>query len=542
MMLLWMLASAAAGAVSTVPHVHTEAWWWGPLGAAVLAHTVWRQPPWRAAACAWAFGTAWMVGGTWWLFISLHRYGGLPAALAAASVAALSAALSLYWALAMGLVARWRTGLARWDVPAFAAAWLAVELARGQWFTGFPWAVSGYAQVDSPLAAWAPWVGVYGLGAWVALIGAAWAWAWGASSLRPERSRVSSTLGAAGPALGVQARAGWRRWRQGQPWPALWPAVWVLVAASSVALLPQAFTRSSGSLSVSLLQTGVAQDEKFDPKRLDRLLDALQIDLRLAQGALVVAPETAVPLLPQDLPASVWADLASPFTGSGGQRAALLGLPLGTALGGYSNSVVAWSAQGHSGPAGAAYRYDKHHLVPFGEFIPWGFRWFVDLMHIPLGDFDRGALVQPSYSFSGQRLAPNICYEDLFGEELARRFHDPLGAPTVLVNLSNIAWFGPTMAIDQHLHISRLRSLELQRPMLRATNTGATAVIDHQGQVRAWLQPQQRGVLEAQAEGREGLTPYAQWAGAYGLLPLWALSVVVLAAAARARRPTGQGH
>ena len=214
---------------------------------------------------------------------------------------------------------------------------------------------------------------------------------------------------------------------------------------------------------------------------------------------------------------------------------------MGTEAGGYSNSVVAWAAAGEKGPAEARYRYDKHHLVPFGEFIPWGFRWFVDLMHMPLGDFDRGAPVQPSYPFAGQRLAPNICYEDLFGEELARRFHDPQGAPTVLVNLSNIAWFGPTVAIDQHLHISRLRSLELQRPMLRATNTGATAVIDHQGQVRAWMEPQVRGVLEAQAEGREGLTPYAQWAGRFGLLPLWGLAGLLLlgaAAAARRSRPT----
>lgn len=538
MMPLWMLASAAAGAMSTVAHVHTEAWWWGPLAAAVLAHTVWRQPPWRAAACGWAFGTAWMVAATWWLFISLHRYGGLPAALAAASVAALGAALSLYWALAMGLVARWRTGRARWDLPAFAAAWLAVELARGQWFTGFPWAASGYAQVDSPLAAWAPWVGVYGLGAWVALIGAAWAWAWGAGGPRHERARFSSALGAAGPAAGVGGPAGRRR---GGPWQRLWPALWVLAAAASVALLPRAFTQSSGSLTVSLLQTGLAQDEKFDPTRLERLLEALRADLHQAQGALVVAPETAVPLLPQDVPASVWSDLADPFTGSGGQRAALLGLPMVTEAGGYSNSVVAWAAAGEKGPAEARYRYDKHHLVPFGEFIPWGFRWFVDLMHMPLGDFDRGAPVQPSYPFAGQRLAPNICYEDLFGEELARRFHDPQGAPTVLVNLSNIAWFGPTVAIDQHLHISRLRSLELQRPMLRATNTGATAVIDHQGQVRAWMEPQVRGVLEAQAEGREGLTPYAQWAGRFGLLPLWGLAGLLLlgaAAAARRSRPT----
>lgn len=105
------------------------------------------------------------------------------------------------------------------------------------------------------------------------------------------------------------------------------------------------------------------------------------------------------------------------------------------------------------------------------------------MMNIPLGDFSRGDVAQPSFVFKGERIAPNICYEDLFGEELARSFVDPDKAPTMMVNLSNIAWFGDTVAIDQHLHISRMRALELSRPMLRATNTGATAIIDAQGQV-----------------------------------------------------------
>ncbi len=524
-----MVWAAAAGALSTLAHVHTEAWWLGPLAAGLLAHIVWRTSVATAAWAAWAFGTAWMVAGTWWLFISMHRYGGLPAPLAALAVFALGAALSLYWALAMGLAARWRTGRARWDVPAFAAAWLLAELARGQWFTGFPWAASGYAQVDSPLAAWAPWVGVYGMGAWVALIGGALAWV-------GHRARLRSRGGLVAPAL-ILLAAGV-------------PGRWGLASSDAPG---GDFTRSTGTLTVSLVQTAIPQDEKFDPGRLERLLDDLATALRQARGALVVVPETAVPLLPQDLPAGLWADLAAPFAGSGGLRAALVGVPLTTAAGGYSNSVVAWgepssAAQGPgaTSPARGAeaaaqslepalppldYRYDKHHLVPFGEFIPLGFRWFVNLMHIPLGDFDRGAVVQASYPFAGQRLAPNICYEDLFGEELAQRFHDSRGAPTMLVNLSNIAWFGPTLAIDQHLHISRLRSLELQRPMLRATNTGATAVIDHRGQVRAWFEPQARGVLEAQAEGREGLTPYAAWAGRLGLWPLWLLGLAFLAAA-----------
>jgi len=107
----------------------------------------------------------------------------------------------------------------------------------------------------------------------------------------------------------------------------------------------------------------------------------------------------------------------------------------------------------------------------------------------------------------------------------------------VLVNVSNIAWFGDTVAIDQHRHISRLRALELQRPMLRATNTGATAVIDHRGQVVQELPRLTRTVLTGRVEGRDGLTPYARWAASWGLWPLVASCLVVLLLAWPRRGP-----
>jgi len=229
-----------------------------------------------------------------------------------------------------------------------------------------------------------------------------------------------------------------------------------------------------------------------------------------------------------------------------------VGLPLGSYEQGYTNS--AWGISPESAARALAatektlpaepgfHRYDKHHLVPFGEFVPPLFRWFIDLMRIPLGDFDRGGLAQAPWAWAGQRLAANICYEDLFGEELAAAFGDPARAPTVLVNLSNIGWFGDTVAIDQHLQISRLRALELGRPMLRATNTGATAVIDHRGVVTHQLPRLTRGRLAATVQGRSGLTPYAQWASRWGLWPLWGLCLAVVALAALRRRSGARGH
>jgi apolipoprotein N-acyltransferase len=290
----------------------------------------------------------------------------------------------------------------------------------------------------------------------------------------------------------------------------------------------------TGRLQVVLLQGNIPQDEKFKrglgvPLALD-WYDAQARAALVRPGArLVVAPETAVPLLPRQLPPDWWPDLRQAVMD--GHSALMIGLPLGSAPGSYTNSVVSVLPE-----VGPAQRYNKQHLVPFGEFIPPLFRWFTDLMRIPLGEFARGAPVQPPLDWAGQRIAPNICYEDLFGEELARGFADPAQAPTVLVNVSNIAWFGDTIAIDQHRQISRLRALELQRPMLRATNTGATVAIDHLGRVTHALPRLTRATLDAEVEGRAGLTPYARWAGRFGLWPLAGLCALVLALAWRQGR------
>jgi apolipoprotein N-acyltransferase len=297
-------------------------------------------------------------------------------------------------------------------------------------------------------------------------------------------------------------------------------------------LLPAGFTTPTGTVEVALLQTDVPQDEKFAAEHLPANLLWVHGELLRATAPLVVAPETAVPLLPDQLKEfapGYWEQLQAHFAVPG--RAALVGVPLGDLERGYTNSVVGLSAA-----VAQPYRYDKWHLVPFGEFIPTGFRWFTNLMNIPLGDFARGVTHPPPFVALGQRFGPNICYEDLFGEELARRFADAGTAPTVLVNISNIGWFGQTIAVDQHLHISRLRSLELQRPMLRATNTGATAVIDHRGAITASLPPHLRGVLTATVEGRDGQTPFATWASRFGLWPLVLAAVAIVALAALSRR------
>lgn len=454
----------------------------------------------QGAVCAWLYSTAWLIGGTGWTYVSLHRYGELPAWLSALSVLALSLFLSTFLAAAAWCWVAWRRQQALVDALAWAGLWLLAEVTRALIFTGFPWAASGYGLVDVGWRLAAPWVGVYGLGAaWAGVV------AWVVLSWRQRQRHPGQMRAVAGPALSMLALGATLIW---QP-------------TSSVST----FTRAVGRpLSVTLLQGNVPQDEKFVPELQVPMLIWYARELVQASTDLVLAPETAVPLLPSQLPDDYWSGLVKAFQAPG--RHALFGVPLGSFQSGYTNSVAGMSAQAAQMPEGF-YRYNKHHLVPFGEFIPLGFHWFVEMMNMPLGDFARGPVVSPSFDVSGQRVAPTICYEDLYGEEIAARFVDESKAPTVLANVSNLAWFGEDVAIFQHQQIARMRSLEFQIPTIRATNTGATMIVDHDGRIVQRLKPNTRGSLVGAVQGYEGVTPYAWWAGRWGLWPLVLLGLMV---------------
>ncbi len=458
----------------------------------------------QAFGRAWIFAFAWLAASIWWLFISMHRYGGLSAPLAGLAVALMAAGLAMFYAIAAYVYhAACKTGtgvLPR--AAAFAAVWVLAEIVRGTLWTGFPWGAVGYAHLDSLLQYWAPWIGVYGLcavSAFLAMIVAA-----ERKDSRPASRHTQLVIVAIAAALGY---------------------TWF----TSPSQRPNAEGQTASPISVTLLQGNIPQDLKFG-QGVSRALHDYREALLSSRSDLVVTPETAIPLIQQQMPERYWAQLEQHF--STGSQAALIGLPIASrsAQGQlqYSNSAVALMPQ-VSPAATANYQYDKHHLVPFGEFVPPFFQWFVRMMNIPLGEFARGHTAQPSLLFKGERIAPNICYEDLFGEELARRFADPKQAPTIMVNLSNIAWFGDTVAIDQHLNISRMRALELGRPMLRATNTGATAIINAQGQVTHRLPSAVQGALTAEVYGVHGaLTPYARWVSVWGLWPLAGLAVLTL--------------
>lgn len=476
--------------------------WWLQILALSVLHGLLRgaASTRQAAWLGWWFSLAWLAGTIAWLYTSMHRFGGLSAPVAMLAVLALAAGLALYYAGAAACYRHFEGSHAVTNAGLFASLWLLAEMGRGVLLTGFGWGAIGYAHLSGPLSPWIAWIGLYGVSALAAMAAALLSQSWErATHVSPGRNRLKSAL--------------------------------VLAALVLTGLvLPQTSGSNTGALDVTLLQGNIDQDAKFDnsqgvPKSLNWYAEQLQAN----ESALVITPETALPVLPGQLPEGYWARLQARY--AKGEQAALIGMPMGSLAQGYSNAVIGLKP-GQSQP----WRYDKQHLVPFGEFIPPLFRWFTNLMAIPLGDFQRGSLVQPTFDWQGQRLAASVCYENLFSEEMAAQFRQASTAPTVLFNVSNLAWFGEHLAMEQHLNIARMRALEFDRPFLLATNTGITAIVDHRGQVLQRAPAHQAVALRGLVEGRAGLTPYATWMARWGLWPLVLLALAMVLGLSRLRR------
>ena len=536
---LWPVAAAlAAGALNVFAFAPFGVWPLQIACTALLFALVMRAPSVRAAALlGWMYSFTWTAAGVWWLYISLHDLGGLPAVITVAAIALLALGLGLIVGLATG-GARWlqqRSGASRNAtlLLILPALWMLAEWTRSWIFTGFPWLSTGYAHTAAPLAGFAALIGVYGVGWCAALVAAAIVLYFSARAgySAPTRPPLPPL-----PPLPLPPTSG------GQRLLTLLLIVGPLLAGQT--LRSVAWTTPQGQpITVRLLQGNMAQEMKFDQSQLGNMLGVYQAMITAAPADLIATPETAVPVTAQQVPPDYLPGLANFARQSGSHL--LIGMPISDSPADYTNGLLVYDprapAAGPTSPTiptsptstastartdnaasitstpgiGTPYRYDKHHLVPFGEFIPHGFHWFVALMHIPLGDLTRGAVLQPPFPVRDQWVLPNICYEDLFGEEIAAqiraRSERNLPMPTMLLNISNIAWFGDSIALPQHLQISQMRTLETGRPMLRATNTGATAVIGAHGQVQAELQPFTRGVLSATVQGYGGLTPFIRF-------------------------------
>lgn len=452
------------------------------------------------------FGLALLAytAGLHWIYISLHDYGGLPSWMSALSTVVLAAYVSLYAAGAAWVIRLMRPRLDQARTPWLAAATVTLfEWLRGTLLTGFPWLGLGYLVIDTPLAGYAPLVGVYGLG-FLAVLCVVWL-----IQIFTARSLTAIVL-------------------------------LIATLTAGVGLQAISFTEPHGRpLRVALVQGAIAQSIKFDPAR-ELTSHATHIELAstaaVPGGAqLIVLPETAVVRPWQSITQDMREGYARLATRSG--AVVMLGAPVQDPDG-YRNSLIALSPEPAVASGQFFARYDKQHLVPFGEFIPWGFQWFVDMMNMPLGSFQRGTPDQLPIAVADQRIGVNICFEDLFAEEIIAPLapSKPLDQqPTILLNVSNLAWFGDTIALSQHLAIARLRAMETGRPMLRATNTGVTAIINAKGEVVERLPNMRQGLLSGQVQGMHGTTPFARW----GHLPVLLFSFALLILGIRTRRPAG---
>jgi apolipoprotein N-acyltransferase len=426
------------------------------------------------------FGLGMFGFGIYWVYISLHDYGGSSAMFAFLSTLALVILLSLYLALAGWLTIRWGppTGLKRWllFIPAL---FTFLEWVRGWLFTGFPWLSLGYSQIDAPLGRLAPYLGVLGVG-WAVMFSTGILWV-----------SLNSNC--------WQARIGWIGLLT-----AIWLGIWELEKVH--------WTEPTGSiLRISIIQGNIPQEEKWQMNRLEDILGHyMQLSLpEHGHTEVIIWPETAIPTFYQYI---------LPFIDALGKKARkdkinyIAGIPTGTPEDKvFYNSVISIGESVNF--------YSKRRLLPFGEYLPlqWFFKFFRAWVKMPMADFLPGEYTQPLLKVADQPVGVSICFEVVFGNEI--RLALPIS--TWLINVSNDAWFKDSIAAHQHLQIARMRSLETGRYMARATNTGISAIIDDHGRIIETGPQFQAAVVRGSIQLRIGQTPYVY----FGDLPIVVLAI-----------------
>ena len=480
-------ASLALIAGATLPLGFAPYFLWPLIPLALAAFFALARHSRRPLLSGWLFGLGMFGHGVWWIQVSVHQFG-LPSYFFSVPVTGVFImGMALYPAAIAWVIRRYAHGLWR-SVAVAAASWTLGELIRAHLFTGFPWLSLGYSQTDGPLLGLLPIVGVFGCSLVI--------------------SFVAAMLG------GIVTTRGRQRLVLG--------SVMLAVLVLAVASRQLTFTQPVGTAaSVALIQGAIPQALKWQPDLRDASI-ALYEHLSEPHwdADLVIWPETAIAAFPHEVE-PVLKRLSSKATDT--QTHLLIGMPSGQPWAGeYYNSVLAFGEQGG--------RYNKTHLVPFGEFFP--FKQFLqplaNQLSIPLSDFSRGQAQQALLRFGQHHLGISICYEDAFGMEVRRS----LPQAALLVNVSNDAWFGDSIAPHQHLQIARARAIESGRYLLRATNTGISAIINEHGHITATAPQFVETSVRGDVIPRSGRTPYVL----LGDWPAWIVSIMLLLPAVLLRR------
>jgi apolipoprotein N-acyltransferase len=503
--------AAIAGALTAYLSFAPVGWWWFAfIGMGALAYLAREAKTVRAGAwIGFAFGLAYFVAGVSWVRVSMHEFGGMPLALAWFSAVLFCAYLAIYPMLACAFTA-WATPKSHYFFAfVFACAWAFGEYLRAHLFTGFEWLSLG-ATFSASGAPKAPLQVGGGFLASAIIVFVA--------SFLPRVKALVRIFNSGH----LSARA--NRWK---------------IAAASFLMLTIALawhqdtTRGPASeltgkpTRVSLLQGNIEQSLKWDPARFQATLDTYERLVREAKGELIILPETAIPTLLHRVPPEYIERLQTIAKEKNANL--VVGVPI-QEKDRYYNAAISLGVE-------PAQQYRKVHLVPFGETMPLQsvLGWFYRNLQIPMSNFASGLPDQPLMKLNGQTLGISICYEDAF----ARDVHRTLPDATLLVNISNDAWFGKSAAAEQHLQLAQMRAIEFARPMVRANNTGVTAVIDAKGRVTQRIASFETGILETTIQGAKGYTPYMVW----GDLPMLVvcLAGIGIAIGQRSRRRSDVG-
>ncbi|MFK7160536.1 apolipoprotein N-acyltransferase [Marinospirillum sp. MEB164] len=490
---LFALLSGASLTLAAAPFDFWPLAWLAPL---VLLLILDQQSVARATWLGWLFGLGLFASGASWVYVSIHEHGHAPVPLALLLTGLFVAGLALFFALHAWIWQRFLAG--RWVLLSWPALWVVMEIFRSWFLTGFPWLLLGSSQISSPLAGWAPLLGVYGVSGLCVLLGLLLLQVWRPNGLPPFSHAAMTRL-----------KTSHRRW--------ISSGLLASLLIAGLLLQPVQWTQPQGSpLTLALVQGNIAQEDKWNPQLRGRIIHQY---LRLSEAAtaqeidLLLWPETALPLLP---------DQAAPFfaralSHAGPEAGLISGLvSRETSTSAFHNSLV--TAGGASGI------YHKSILVPFGEYVPLEryLRGLIAFFDLPMSSFQPGSPPGGQLSFGETQIAPLICYEIAYADFTARQAQESHW----LLTVSNDSWFGASIGPLQHRQIAQMRALETGRPLARATNNGVTALIDHHGRITQQLPQFEDGVLIGQLQPRTGQTPFMLWgswlAGGFSLLLLLA--------------------
>ncbi|MFV2029105.1 apolipoprotein N-acyltransferase [Neisseria sp. S1] len=485
-----LIAFAAATPLTFAPYYH---FWLMPILFGALIRLIELRPRY-AVRSAYFFGLIGYTAQFYWVHTALHDVSGLPNLYAVPFTFLLPAFLALYPAAAFWLWEKFT--LPRWlhIGVVLPILWTLTEFARERLLTGFGWGALGYSQIadNSPLAGFTPIGGIHLVtlatafcGAWLVLF---------INNGGHTKLRLTALV------------------------------VLAVILSAGFSARNMQFTRPDNTrTTVGLAQGNIEQTLKWSDDQFAPTIERYYEQVAYTHADIVILPETAIPVIRQALPPGLINQFADQAKRNGSALA--IGIAQYTENEtGYLNSVINLADYDPDNPKFPS--YSKNHLVPFGEYkpLPSLIQPLYNIMDMPLADFQRGGSNQPIFQMANQKVAFNICYEDGFGDELIAAAKQS----TLLANASNMAWYGKSNAMFQHLQQSQARALELGRYMVRATNTGATAIINPKGHVISLAPPNTAIVLEGEIEGYTGETPYMRLGGSWPLVILLSILSLIL--------------